>query len=1054
MKRLKFLLNYLLTILTLFMLKFNYSTIFLLFLFMSFHGFSENPADLNRWSIPVSSELPPISIANVPTDKLIVKYAELAYDNSFKGGNSESRSIAPQNDVLNLVALRVYAPCDIAVGTPCDDGNPNTGNDVIDSDCECRGIALTCQETQITYEINGGPREIEAAEVTISEGDSIELFANLENFTLTDPNGTTVNGNTINNITTAQAGIYSVKSTFKQAAPTAAPILHYVDSEETVDENAPATNALDGNPDTYWHTEWVTGGASTDKGYPHEIQLDMGANSVLSGFTYLPRQNGQVEHGRVAGYEIYVSNSTSDWGTRVASGTWGNNINLETVNFPAKQGRYLRFVAVSPVTAGQRWASAAEITVKRGATTIQSVSSEETTSENGRGTNALDGVNSTIWHTRYTPTPVATLPHHITLDLGFDSNVTGLTYLPRQSGTNGRIINYEIFVSNSTTNFGSPIHTGTWTYSGTAAQQNALKTVSFPEARGRYVRLVATSAVGNFGSASEVRAVRSSINAPCIKTIRINVDPVETFTYVNGSWTPTTPMGNSTANDIIRIDSGNAVLSNPLRANSVVVSPGAALTINSGITLTANTTTLKSSSTSYSSLIVDGNVIGIVNYERYVNKSATATTSGNDLISSPLANVIFNNAFVTANPNIPENTNNLGEFAFAPFNITANAYENYDIGGDYSGSFPLVSGTGYKSATKLGSLLTFTGSAPKTNIDISISDAYSGRAWNLIGNPYPSYIDVGAFFTTNNMNQLPNNYVAIYGYLGSGDNWEIYNNATSEKLIAPGQGFFVKAQPGGGTIQFTPAMRSIGDTDDFILGRQEHTNKALSKLKLSNASNHVVTSIYFIDGTTRGLDRGYDAAAYAATAVGFSMFTHLLEDHTGLDIGIQSLPYSDFNDVVVPLGIKAKAGAELSISIDELSTLPVQINVYLEDKQNNTLTLLNKGAFKFKTTTAINGSGRFNIHYSARTLSVDNLQSSDNLRIYTTTAPKLLFIMGQLKNETKANLYDVQGRLVLSKVLNPNSTENTMDVSTLSTGIYVVKINNDIQVKTQKVLIK
>ena len=64
--------------------------------------------------------------------------------------------------------------------------------------------------------------------------------------------------------------------------------LNYVDSEETVDELAPATNAFDGNTSTYWHTEY---GAS-NPAHPHEIQIDLGATHNVSGFRYLPRSGG------------------------------------------------------------------------------------------------------------------------------------------------------------------------------------------------------------------------------------------------------------------------------------------------------------------------------------------------------------------------------------------------------------------------------------------------------------------------------------------------------------------------------------------------------------------------------------------------------------------------------------------------------------------------------------------------------------------------------------------------------------------------------------------
>ena len=281
-------------------------------------------------------------------------------------------------------------------------------------------------------------------------------------------------------------------------------------------------------------------------------------------------------------------------------------------------------------------------------------------------------------------------------------------------------------------------------------------------------------------------------------------------------------------------------------------------------------------------------------------------------------------------------------------------------------------------------LLTFTGTTSKSNVNVPVSDAVAGKAWNLVGNPYPSYLDVEEFFTANNIDQFNNQYVAIYGYTGNRGSWKTYNLATSDTLIAPGQGFFIKAQAGGGTLQFTPQMRRSGTSDDFILGRQDNTSKALSLLKLSKSDNSVTTSIYFIEGTTRGLDLGYDAATYSGSAVDFLLFTKLLEDSIGLNIAIQSLPYNDFNDVVVPLGIKASSGDELTISIDDLSTIPDNIKVYLEDTQNNTLTLLNNEDFSFTPTANMNGSDRFNVHYSSATLTLDEVQSNDNLHIFTT----------------------------------------------------------------------
>ncbi|MFD1616281.1 discoidin domain-containing protein [Gelatiniphilus marinus] len=135
------------------------------------------------------------------------------------------------------------------------------------------------------------------------------------------------------------------------------PTVNYVDSEETTNEYTPAIHAIDGNNATFWGTQWSSGASPL----PHEIQIDLKESKNITGFTYLPRQN--QANGRIADYEIYVSDNPNNWGKPVASGTWPNSKDLQTVTFTEKRGRYYRLVALSEVN-GNPWSSAAEINVK------------------------------------------------------------------------------------------------------------------------------------------------------------------------------------------------------------------------------------------------------------------------------------------------------------------------------------------------------------------------------------------------------------------------------------------------------------------------------------------------------------------------------------------------------------------------------------------------------------------------------------------------------------------------------------------------------------------
>ncbi|MFC7529713.1 discoidin domain-containing protein [Actinoplanes sp. GCM10030250] len=122
--------------------------------------------------------------------------------------------------------------------------------------------------------------------------------------------------------------------------------------------------------------------------------------------------------------------------------------------------------------------------------TVRSVDSQETVSQNGRGTNVLDGNTATMWHTVWTGSADPKHPHEIQLDLRGQYDVTGVHYRPRlDSYVNGRIARYEVYVSADGTNWGSAVATGAWIDS--TAEQSA----TFGAKAGRYVRLRALSEV-------------------------------------------------------------------------------------------------------------------------------------------------------------------------------------------------------------------------------------------------------------------------------------------------------------------------------------------------------------------------------------------------------------------------------------------------------------------------------------------------------------------------------------------------------------------------------
>jgi len=104
------------------------------------------------------------------------------------------------------------------------------------------------------------------------------------------------------------------------------------DSEETDDQQAPASYAIDGDTATFWHTSWEPApNDGLDAKLPHMLSVDLGTARVITGFSYLPRQNNA--NGRIKGWEFYLSKDGSDWGTAVKAGTFPSGTALQTVTF-------------------------------------------------------------------------------------------------------------------------------------------------------------------------------------------------------------------------------------------------------------------------------------------------------------------------------------------------------------------------------------------------------------------------------------------------------------------------------------------------------------------------------------------------------------------------------------------------------------------------------------------------------------------------------------------------------------------------------------------------
>ncbi|MFN7014987.1 MAG: hypothetical protein ACK4ON_12035, partial [Bacteroidia bacterium] len=304
---------------------------------------------------------------------------------------------------------------------------------------------------------------------------------------------------------------------------------------------------------------------------------------------------------------------------------------------------------------------------------------------------------------------------------------------------------------------------------------------------------------------------------------------------------------------------------------------------------------------------------------------------------------------------------------------------------------------------------TFVGT-PNNGI-ISTPIVKSTATNNMIGNPYPSAIDIDLFITdpansgivngtiflwTHNTAIVNNNYsvndYAKYNLTGGVKTASaaLSGGAVPTGKVAAGQGFFIEANTalanGTYSATFKNSMRISGNNNQFFRTNNSNTvnnsdggsvSQALEKhrvwLSISNdegAYNEMLVG--YIQNATNDFDVLYDGKT---TVVGnpVSIFTRV--GTTDLAIQAKALPFS--TDDVVPFGIASTIDGELTITLENFDGLFDNQNIYLLDKVTGLYHDLKAANYTFSTT---NGTfnDRFELRYTTQTLGIDTPTVADD----------------------------------------------------------------------------
>ncbi len=516
----------------------------------------------------------------------------------------------------------------------------------------------------------------------------------------------------------------------------------------------------------------------------------------------------------------------------------------------------------------------------------------------------------------------------------------------------------------------------------------------------------------------------------------VGVIPTTIWTGSPAAWTNNAPNANTNAT-IDAVYTGDGFAANNLIINSD-------LTINNNQTVTAKGTVTNNGTIT----VNDGG-----NFIQGVGSAytGTGTFSLNKNTTSAAGKYVF-----WSSPVVGQNMFNIYGAAGTPQYVMT-----YDSNNDiYAVQTSATAGAGIGYSVKVpatAASASFTGTPHNGDVPVTLdavaTDNANGNTWNLIGNPYPSNLNLVSLYNggsngiessiylwdnisaTNTSQQQAATTWAIFNASGTGTWSQAGSLTVSGVSVKPGQGFIVKGKAGSAT--FTNAMRNA-DAATFANKSAQNSSEGKYWLTLTTPSgSSFSTAVTYGEGAQNTYE-AFDSAMMGVGSEG--IYSYLAPNKLAIQ-GRADFVVTD----VVALGNKQSGTGNYTISLaDKTGLFTGGQPIYLRDKLLGTYTDLQAGSYSFAAT-ALEQQDRFEVVYQTQ----GALGTSENVKAevqvykegdhFTVTAPE------KIKSIT---VYDASGRVIT--VLKPN--RNTAQVSLSAKGVYMLNIEYGNQKMVKKVM--
>jgi hypothetical protein len=356
---------------------------------------------------------------------------------------------------------------------------------------------------------------------------------------------------------------------------------------------------------------------------------------------------------------------------------------------------------------------------------------------------------------------------------------------------------------------------------------------------------------------------------------------------------------------------------------------------------------------------------------------------------------------------------------------------------------------GYVVRTGFDATHTASSSNFFNNSDISTSGlTYTGAAantgYNLIGNPYSTFYDwesatLTSVSSTYTIKTVSGGTVPVNDTYNGTSHIGTNNSGTGAltKYIAPFQGFWIQASAPGAQVDFFKTGRTI-----LINTILRSTESSLIRLNLTNG----ITSDQLV--VNFNADAGENFDAFDSEKMFLNTVPEIYAQVEDKQLVINTLPVVTEN-TIVPLTLTIPTDGAFDFKLEEISGLFNDFNVFIVDKLNETVNMVNENEMYHFASVAGLSSGRFDLVFSNSLSAGIHTAEIQKISMYNVNSTVHVNLNGLEKGE--ANVYDVAGRKVGAYNLDNNTNQFELQEGA---GVYTVEVLSGSNRKTQKIVIQ